>query len=431
MTLIYLPIISMQSGRNANTAVKSWRDWDRDGFKKNVLTPYIQYLQQNYNTAGENIAGSLVGLTDSDVEFTDVIPSSPINLELPVLGTPPPPSSPEPPLSPAPPSQPPTQQKTSRTAKERPKAPTSTHPPKSTSPPRAKRRPRPTAPPQSTSTSTTLPLTPPPQSTSAHPPLAPQVRLPTTLAIYPYLASHLDSLAPETRTIKINQLLKLSVYERQRENNICRNKELLAATHIPLPFTSTELHKAQKKRNEEDTRQKKCSNMNDDFEPDLSDSGSDLDSADASSRVLPFRMSRKAGNAGPSRCPLMQPSATSQDLPNAENIPAHSSPSNLSVAAAETLPSNSMPTSTPFMLSSTGNGQHTSIKLAINPETKAAADIPIEVNTKSWPDWLRTWYEIFSSSSFGDNWTDLVRRWTVLERGYGFKSPIHIYFITS
>jgi len=179
----------------------------------------------------------------------------------------------------------------------------------------------------------------------------------------------------------------------ERENNICCNKELLAAAHILLLFTTTELQEVQKKQNEEDMRQQKCLNLNNDFEPDLSNSGLDLDSADAPSRVLSLCMSHKAGDAGLPHCLLMQSSTTSQDLLNAEKTPPHSSPSNLSVAAADTLLSNSIPTSTQFTFPSTGNRQPASIKLAINSKTKALTDIPIEVNTKLWPDWLCTWYE--------------------------------------
>jgi hypothetical protein len=263
------------------------------------------------------------------------------------------------------------------------------------------------------------------------------VRLPTTLAIYPYLASHLNSLAPKTRAIQIEQLLQISVYERKRENNMYRNKELLAAIHIPPSFTSAELQEAQKKRKaKEDAKLKKRSNMNNDFEPDSSNSDSDVDSADAPSRVLPLRLSCKTCNAGTPPHPLTQPidgpASTSQDIQNAENIPAQSSSSNLSVATAETsLPSNSTPTPTPFTLPSSHNEQPVSIKLTIDSETAAPADIPIEVNMKSWPDWLHTWYETFSSSLFGDIWIDLIRRCTVLERGYGFKSPVRINSISS
>jgi hypothetical protein len=125
---------------------------------------------------------------------------------------------------------------------------------------------------------------PPPE-----PPLAPQVRLPSTLAIHPYLASHLNSLAPKTCAIQIEQLLQISVYERKRENTMYCNKELLVAIHIPPSFTSAELQEAQKKQKaKEDVKEKKCSNMNNNFEPDSSNSNLDVDSADAPSRVLPL-----------------------------------------------------------------------------------------------------------------------------------------------
>ena len=153
--------------------------------------------------------------------------------------------------------------------------------------------------------------------------------------------------------------------------------------------------------------------MNNDFEPDLSDLDLDLASTDALSRVLPLCLSCNASNHLVS---------ASQDIPNGENIPAPSFPSNLSFPAAEkTSPSNSTPT--PPTLTSTTNEKHIPITTSkITPPV----EILIEVNTKSWPDWLCTWYRTFCSLSFGNNSVNLVHRWTVLEQGYGFKSPICI-----
>src|ERR1700683_4241198 len=55
----------MQSGQNANTAVKSWRDWDRNGFKKSVLTLYMWYLQESYSN-GNTLTAEF---NDNDLAF--------------------------------------------------------------------------------------------------------------------------------------------------------------------------------------------------------------------------------------------------------------------------------------------------------------------------------------------------------------------------
>jgi hypothetical protein len=65
----------MQSGQNVNVDVPSWRDWDKDGFKKKVLAHYMQYLQQNYGSVKGSMAGPITDFTDGNIVFTDVRPS--------------------------------------------------------------------------------------------------------------------------------------------------------------------------------------------------------------------------------------------------------------------------------------------------------------------------------------------------------------------
>jgi hypothetical protein len=40
------------------------------------------------------------------------------------------------------------------------------------------------------------------------------------------------------------------------------------------------------------------------------------------------------------------------------------------------------------------------------------------------PDWLSSWYLNFSQLPYGQSWLKLVNQWTLLEKGYGFKSPV-------
>jgi len=56
--------------------------------------------------------------------------------------------------------------------------------------------------------------------------------------IYPYLTKHLNSLEPDVCTIEINKMLRLSIYECDRENNIHLNKELLASKISAIVYTS-------------------------------------------------------------------------------------------------------------------------------------------------------------------------------------------------
>src|SRR5882724_11451380 len=91
----------MQSGRNPNTAFKSWRDSDRDGFKKNVLTPYMRYLQENYGGAGENMAGLTTEFGNDDLSFMDRVPLSSSHTESPFTNMAPTSQSPDPASSPS------------------------------------------------------------------------------------------------------------------------------------------------------------------------------------------------------------------------------------------------------------------------------------------------------------------------------------------
>src|SRR5882724_596378 len=91
----------MQSGRNPNTAVKSWRDLDRDGFKKNVLTSYMCYLQENYGGAGENMAGLTTKFGNDDLSFMDIVLLSSSHTESPFANMAPTSQSPEPASSPS------------------------------------------------------------------------------------------------------------------------------------------------------------------------------------------------------------------------------------------------------------------------------------------------------------------------------------------
>jgi len=208
-------------------------------------------------------------------------------------------------------------------------------------------------------------------------------------------------------------MLRLSVYECDRENNIHLNKELLASINIPPLLTQVELQGLEKKREakEAEERQKRCSDRNEDFEPD--NPLANIDPETALSRATSLCLSRPASCSSPPLCPLAEPSSSlttpSEIIPN-KDVPAPSPPSNLSTTSKNL---SSDPTSCPPNSLST-NEHHVPL------------DIPVVINTKLWPDWLQTWYGIFSSLEFGDTWADLIGKWTLLERGYGFKSPVSV-----
>lgn len=51
------------------------------------------------------------------------------------------------------------------------------------------------------------------------------------------------------------------------------------------------------------------------------------------------------------------------------------------------------------------------------------------IDRKGWPQWVRDWYTIFASKHFGAVWAALVARWTVIEQGYKWASPVSASFI--
>src|SRR5882724_13021240 len=369
----------MQLGHNPNTAVKSWRDSDRDGFKKNVLMPYMCYLQENYGGAGENMAGLTTKFGNDDLSFMDIVPLSSSHTESPFANMAPTSQSPEPASSPSSfhselaPSQLPPHQ----------------HPiqwPLSISPPLTQR------------CSTSIPSRPKPKPVNHttnpnHNPFAssslshlapPPGPLPTLLAIYPYLEKHLNSLEPDVSTVEINKMLRLSVYECNRENNIHLNKELLTSINILPLFTQVELQGLEKKweAKEAEERQKRCSDRNEDFEPD--NPLANVDPETALSRTTSLCSSLPASHSSPPLCPLAEPSSSltmpSEIIPN-KDVPAPSPLSNLSTTSKNLL---SDPTS------------HPPNSLSTN-EHYVPLNIPVVINTKSWPDWLQTWYGIFLS----------------------------------
>jgi hypothetical protein len=48
----------------------------------------------------------------------------------------------------------------------------------------------------------------------------------------------------------------------------------------------------------------------------------------------------------------------------------------------------------------------------------------VAANMAKFPVWLKTWYLSFSVLPYGRSWLKLVNKWTDLEKGYGFKSPV-------
>src|SRR5882724_9707515 len=187
----------MQAGRNPNTAIKSWRDSDRDAFKKNDLMPYMHYLQENYSGAGENMAGLTTEFGNDDLSFTDIVPLSSSHTESPFANMAPTSQSPEPESSPSSfPSEPASSQL----------------------PPHQCliQRPLSISPPPTQCSSTSIPSRPKPKpvnhtinpnhnlfaSSSLSHLAPPPGSLPTLLAIYPYLTKHLNSLKPDVHINK-------------------------------------------------------------------------------------------------------------------------------------------------------------------------------------------------------------------------------------
>src|SRR5882724_6582073 len=192
----------MQLGHNLNTAIKSWRDSDREGFKKNVLMLYMRYLQENYGGAGENMAGLTTKFGDDDLAFTDIVPSSSSHTKSPFANMAPTSQSPEPASSPSSfPSEPASSQLPPRQCPIQ--WPLSISPPptqcSSTSVP-SRPKPKPV-------NHTTNPNHNPFASSSLSHLAPPPVPLPTLLAIYPYLAKHLNSLEHNVHMVEINKML--------------------------------------------------------------------------------------------------------------------------------------------------------------------------------------------------------------------------------
>jgi hypothetical protein len=62
---------------------------------------------------------------------------------------------------------------------------------------------------------------------------------------------------------------------------------------------------------------------------------------------------------------------------------------------------------------------------AAKPTTSLTAVVPLTAaEMVKFPDWLNSWYLNFSRLPYGQPWLKLVNQWTMLEKGYGFKSPV-------
>lgn len=50
---------------------------------------------------------------------------------------------------------------------------------------------------------------------------------------------------------------------------------------------------------------------------------------------------------------------------------------------------------------------------------------PLTVDESNWPAWLQKAYPALLAGDYGEKWVYLIRRWTELERRYGFRNPPH------
>lgn len=89
----------------------------------------------------------------------------------------------------------------------------------------------------------------------------------------------------------------------------------------------------------------------------------------------------------------------------------HTSPMDInSMASPPLLPSASSPTPAPPIQSPVASH-------LIQADTS-------QLKKKQWPDFLKTWFPIFTGCTYGTVWGELIVKWAELEQGYGFISPV-------
>ena len=304
------------------------------------------------------------------------------------------------------------------------------------------------------------PSTPPLHQSSPSPPPI------TLLRLGSHLRDRVNGLSPQGRTREITRLTHLSGYERDRENNILRNKQLMEWCGIATDgpgIRKSQREKTKSRKNDE----------NDDFQPEGSDSEQRPSGPPAGRpRPRPVRSSRQRqadavadslGNAGsdgeqPQRELVADQTKEPALNQNGQTIENSANGSEQVIDSGENGQEHVIGNGEIENEEAIGNrevendgatdvfndglsvGQdeleeemvdqldedaYVPIVSAYETANTNLTQVPaVAVNQDGWPQWLGDWYAVFSAKDFGAVWTTLIARWTVIERGYNWASPV-------
>jgi hypothetical protein len=255
--------------------------------------------------------------------------------------------------------------------------------------------------------------------------------LPDNLLPFPFLSRHITSLPPNDRDDEIVRVMGLSEYDRIQEdtaletenifNNMDHNPFLTNMSPEPYPDFSIQPESQQDIGAELERAAEKTWSMSEQMQKESGDDTNCLNATPPKSRAA--RIALKYVSP-----PQASPPSSSVPLTTASVVPPVSSldisPSLLSAATSTALHA---PTSsniaTPYLLplhpiQSSSSPPKVTMSLSATVAPLVAADMA------KFPVWLKTWYLNFSVLPYGRSWLKLVNKWTELEKGYGFKSPV-------
>jgi hypothetical protein len=221
--------------------------------------------------------------------------------------------------------------------------------------------------------------------------------LPDELLPFPYLSRHIASLPSQERDDEIARVMRLSEHDRIQEDKGLEayhqlNAEpfLINFDNVDYEFFAQSIHHA--------------SPLN----PLIQEDGGNRNVSKVAEKTqnVTQRVSDEGVNSvntTPTKSQPLRAARISLKFP--------SSPS----AGTSTVPDFSSNAST-----------STSYTLPSHPNQSATASMaPLAaVDMGKFPEWLKTWYLNFSKLPYGQPWLILVNKWTELEKGYGFKSPV-------
>jgi hypothetical protein len=315
------------------------------------------------------------------------------------------------------------------------------------------------------------PSTPPANSSSPpSPPLTP-------LNLGSHLRNRINSLTPRKRASEITRLQRVSQYERDRENNVLRNESLLSACGF------SEGDRPVQSKAPRPGKKSKAAKDSDSFEPEALDTGASSPGSPVPCPTRPRRLTcfttttnvavidEPADGENESQPDMDLPQdgqgeVEKGDGPVGENQNAGEVVGQVldEVAEKETRGENGVEFEDTQVVDSAGKvptgdtedeandededdeGEEDELRDELEKEVGAplGSDLsviappqgtPVNlslapaviVDRDGWPQWLADWYAVFMGKGFGTLWTALVARWTVVERGHNWASPVSSY----